>query len=419
MAFFRPDSAQKSYLYSSTFAFIIMMKYDFDEIIDRYHTDSIKYDGMQSRRGRSDLLPMWVADADFASCPMIIDRLRHRLEHPILGYTEESAGWRTAITQWLAHRFQWMVQPNELIFIPGIVRGIAYVLLHGCTAGTKVGMFSPVYMPFFQVPEAFGIEVIQSRLKLIDGRYEPDFERLEYDLRGCKYFILSNPHNPGGRVWTADELSRMADICHRLGVTVISDEIHADLTLPGHRHIPFATVSDTARRISISFLSPSKAFNIPGLASSYAVISNEELRRPFLQYMEGGEFAAGHSFAYIAVEAAYTPEGEQWLTDMLAYVQDNIDYTIAYLAEYIPEIRPMRPEASYLIFLDCRGLDLDADGINRLFEEQAGLALNDGRAFGPGGEGFMRLNVACPRSVLTRALNQLRQAVEHHRNTVF
>lgn len=388
------------------------MQYNFDELIDRRGSNSIKYDDLKNRWGRTDLQPMWVADGDFASCPVVMERLRERLAHPVLGYSLEPEGWRPAIERWMQQRYAWTVDPKDLMFIPGIVRGIAYVLVHACKRGDSVCMFSPVYMPFFQVPAAYDIVVKRSPLRLVDGRYEIDFDNLAKALEGCKYFILSNPHNPGGRVWEAWELVRIADLCAKAGAKVISDEIHADLTLPGHRHIPFATVSETAQKISISFFSPSKAFNIPGLASSYAIIPKPELRMPFNRFMTGGEFNVGHLFAYIATEAAYTPEGEEWLNQLLHYLQANIDFAIDYIKRKISGIAPMRPEASFLIFLDCRGLGLDDDALGKLFVDGARLALNEGRTFGPGGEGFMRLNVACPRTVLAQALEQLSHAVK-------
>ncbi|SUB88311.1 Cystathionine beta-lyase PatB [Porphyromonas macacae] len=387
------------------------MKYNFDTVIDRHNTNSVKYDDLQARWGRTDLLPMWVADADMASCPIVIDKLKERLEYPVLGYSLEPEGWRSAIQAWLSRRYHWKIEKEELMFIPGIVRGIAFILVHFCKPGDKVAMLSPVYMPFFDVPKAYDIEVVQRPLKLVDGRYEVDFELLDRDTRDAKFFILSNPHNPGGRVWTPGELRRMAEICSKNNCIVISDEIHADLTLPGHVHTPFASVSNTARDNSISFLSPSKAFNIPDLTSSYVVIPNKEIRRSFERFMTGGEFNIGYLFAYLAVEAAYTPEGEEWLNEFLQYIQANIDYAVDCIHRNIPGIVPMRPEASFLIFLDCRGLGLDADGINRLFVEDARLALNDGRSFGPGGEGFMRMNVACPRATLEKALKNLAKAV--------
>ena len=270
----------------------------------------------------------------------------------------------------------------------------------------------PVYHPFFLVTQKNEREVVYSPLVLKDGQYHIDFDCFRRDVQGCKLLILNNPHNPGGRVWTKEELSQIADICYESGTLVISDEIHADLTLPPYKHPTFALISEKARMNSLVFMSPSKAFNMPGLASSYAIIENDELRHRFQTYMEASEFSEGHLFAYLSVAAAYS-HGTEWLEQVVAYIKRNVDFTETYLKEYIPAIKMIRPQASYLIFLDCRALGLNQDQLNRLFVEDAHLALNDGTTFGKEGEGFMRLNIACPRAVLEQALKQLEQAVRN------
>ena len=268
----------------------------------------------------------------------------------------------------------------------------------------------PVYHPFFLVTQKNEREVVFSPLVLKDEQYYIDFNRFRQDIQGCKLLILSNPHNPGGRVWTKEELSQIADICYESGTLVISDEIHADLTLPPYKHPTFALISEKARMNSLVFMSPSKVFNMPGLASSYAIIENDELRHRFQTYMEASEFSEGHLFAYLSVAAAYS-HGTEWLDQVVAYIKGNVDFTETYLKEHIPAIKMIRPQASYLIFLDCRALGLNQEELNRLFVEDAHLALNDGTTFGKEGEGFMRLNVACPRATLEKALKQLEQAV--------
>lgn len=268
----------------------------------------------------------------------------------------------------------------------------------------------PVYHPFFLVTQKNEREVVFSPLILKDGQYHIDFNRFRKDVQGCKLLVLSNPHNPGGRVWTKEELSQIADICYESGTLVISDEIHADLTLPPYKHSTFALISEKARMNSLVFMSPSKAFNMPGLASSYAIIENDELRHRFQKYMEASEFSEGHLFAYLSVSAAYS-HGTEWLDQVVSYIKGNVDFTETYLKEHIPAIKMIRPQASYLIFLDCRELGLNQKELNRLFVEDAHLALNDGTTFGKEGEGFMRLNIACPRAVLEQALKQLEQAV--------
>lgn len=386
------------------------MKYNFDEVIERRGTDSVKWDGVKNIWGSDDLIPMWVADMDFRTPPFVIEALRKRLEHEILGYTFACEEWYTSIFDWLQRRHQWEVTREMLTFVPGIVRGQAFALQCFTNPGDKVMVMTPVYHPFFLVTERMGREVVYSPLDLYDGHYQIDFERFSKDIQGCKVLILCNPHNPGGRVWTVEELRRIAAICKDNGVLVISDEIHADLTLPPYKHYPFATVSEAAAQISLTFMAPSKAFNMPGLCSSYAIVVDEELRNRFQTFMEAGEFSEGHLFAYIGTAAAYM-HGEEWLEQMLDYIQGNIDFTDNYLKTYIPQIKMIRPQASYLVFLDCRALHLNQEDLTILFSDKAHLALNDGRMFGKPGEGFMRLNIGCPRSVLEQALRQLAEAL--------
>ena len=388
------------------------MTYDFDELLERRGTDSVKWDGVRDVWGRDDLLPLWVADMDFRTPPFVMDALQRQLSGGVLGYTRPCADWAPAICDWLLRRHGWQVETGWISFVPGIVRAQALALLCFTRPGDRVAVMNPVYHPFFLVTQRLEREVVFSPLVLRDGHYHIDYARLEQDLDGCRVLILCNPHNPGGRVWTEDELRRVADICLRRGVMVLSDEIHADLTLPGYRHHPFATVSPQAAAISLTFMAPSKAFNMPGLASSYAIAVDPSIRRRFQTFLEAGEFGEGHMLAYVGCAAAYR-EGEEWLGQLLAYLQGNIDFTEQFLKERIPAIGMIRPQASYLIFLDCRRLGLPQPELVNLFVDKAHLALNDGTMFGRGGEGFMRLNVGCPRSVLRRALEQLEEAVSH------
>lgn len=388
------------------------MQYNLDEPIDRRGTDSMKWDALPTFFGRTDLTPFWVADMDFRTPDCVLDTLKKRLEHEVLGYTTPAKSWATSIVAWLRRKHGWEVDEPAISFVPGIVRGLAYALLCFTEKGDKVMISSPIYPPFFQVTERLEREVVSIPLLLKEGRYEMDFERIEQAMAGCKLYMLCNPHNPGGRVWSVEELGRLAEICAKHQVLIVSDEIHADLTLPPHTHRPFSTVSEEARARSIVFMSPSKAFNMAGLSASYAVIEDKAIRTRFLRFMEAGEFGAGHLFAYIATAAAYTPEGEAWLNQVLAYVQDNIAYVTHFLEEHLPQIKPMCVEASFLIFLDCRELGLCQKSLVKLFVEEARLALNDGSSFGKEGEGFMRLNVGCPRAELTKALQQLKRAVD-------
>lgn len=385
------------------------MNYNFDEIIDRRGTESIKWDAVNERWGRNDLLPLWVADMDFRTPPFIMEALRKRLEHEVLGYTFACESWYTSIINWLQQRHGWTIRPDMLTFMPGIVRGLAFAIQCFTEKGDRVMVMPPVYHPFFLVTQKNHREVVYSPLVLRDGQYYIDFDRFRNDVQGCKLLILSNPHNPGGRVWTREELAQIADICAESGTLVISDEIHADLTLPPYKHPTYALVSEKARQNSLVFMSPSKAFNMPGVASSYCIIENDRIRHQFQEFMEASEFSEGHLFAYLTVAAAYS-NGTEWLDQTLAYIQGNIDFTGQFLEKNIPGITMIRPQASYLIFLDCRQLALEQKDLVKLFVEDAHLALNDGAIFGKEGEGFMRLNVACPRSLLEQALNQLKDA---------
>ena len=388
------------------------MKYNFDEIIDRRGTESVKWDAVSERWGRNDLLPMWVADMDFRTPSFVMNALRKRLEHEVLGYTFACEEWYTSIINWLQSRHGWKVKREELTFMPGIVRGLAFAIQCFTEKGDKVMVMPPVYHPFFLVTEKNKREVVYSPLVLRDGQYYIDFDRFRKDIQGCKILILSNPHNPGGRVWTREELEQIAEICYESKTLVISDEIHADLTLPPYQHITFALVSEKARQNSLVFMSPSKAFNMPGLASSYCIIENKEICRCFQEYMEASELSEGHLFAYLSVAAAYS-NGTEWLDQVLAYIQSNIDFTDAFLSEYIPNIKMIRPQASYLVFLDCRTLGLNQKELVDLFVDGAHLALNAGTMFVKEGERFLRLNVACPRSVLEKALKQLKKACDN------
>jgi cystathionine beta-lyase len=385
------------------------MQYNFDQIIDRRGTDALKIDAVPSIWGRNDLMPLWVADMDFATPPFIVEALRRRLDHEVIGYTVRTPQWASSIVAWQQSRYGWEIQPEWLNFVPGIVPGIAFVISCFTEPGDTVLIQPPVYHPYIHVPTNLGRTLRRNRLDLVDGQYQIDFERFERDVRGCKLFLLCHPHNPGGRVWTEEELCRIAEICHREGVIVVSDEIHADLTLPPYQHVPFAKVSAEAAECSITLMSPSKAFNMAGLTSSYSIISNEALRERFHRHLEHSELNLGHAFAFIGVAAAYS-HGTEWLDQMLAYVQGNIDYMEQYLATSLPQVGMIRPQASYLVFLDFRKLGLPQPKLNKLIVEKARLALNDGAMFE--GEGFMRLNAASPRCVIEEAMHRLSDALQ-------
>lgn len=390
-----------------------MSKYNFDQIIDRNGSRSIKIDGLEERFGRADLVSMWIADMDFAVCPEVIEALKNRIAHPIYGYSCPSPDYWDSIINWLNHRHNFKVTKEELTYIPGVVKGIAFALNYFTLKGDKVVIQPPVYHPFKMVIEGNERIVLNNPLRLTDDGYEMDFDHLEKLMieEHPRMMILCNPHNPAGIQWSLDTLRRLATMCRKYGVLVVSDEIHGDLMLYGKSHYPFATVSDDAAAISITFGAPSKTFNIPGLVSSWVVVKNEELRAPFFHWLESNEFNGSTFVATIATEAAYT-YGEEWLAEATAYIEGNIATVIEYCSTKMPQIKAMRPQASFLVWLDCRALGLSQAQLVNKFVNEAGLALNDGTMFGKEGEGFMRLNVACPRSVLVDALDRLSNVIK-------
>lgn len=385
------------------------MNYDFDKVIDRRGTSAIKVDAVQELWGRSDLLPLWVADMDFATAPFVTEAIRQRCENPVLGYTAKPESYYQAIVRWVDSRYGLKAAKEDIQFVPGIVPGIGMALNAFTEPGDKVMIQPPVYGPFAWLNTRNDRTLVTHPLRLVDGCYRMDMDSFRQQVKGCKVFILCNPHNPGGVVWTEEELRQVADICHEEGVLVFSDEIHADLTLPPHKHCPYAMVSEKARQNSVTFMSPSKAFNMPGLTASHALVFNPELRSKFHKYIDACELDLGHVFAFLAVEAAYS-HGTEWLDQCLAYIQGNIDYVDAFTRQHTPKVRVIRPQASYLVWLDCRELGMTQEALTDFFAAKAHLALNDGTSFGEEGRGFMRLNVASPRSVIEQAMRQLADA---------
>lgn len=386
------------------------MKYDFDQIIDRTGSGDLKHSVLQQRYGRADLLPLWVADMDFETPPFITEALRKRLEHSLFGYTVTSDELWDAVADWIEAHHGWHIDKRWLTYIPGVVKGIGMAINVFTSTDEKVIIQPPVYHPFRLTPQGNGRKVVFNPLKLTPDGYEMDFDNLaQVADNKCKILILSNPHNPAGICWKAETLRRLAHFCAERGIIVISDEIHSDMALFGNHHIPFASVSDEAAQCSITFGAPSKTFNIAGIVSSYAIVPNDTLRRRFYTWLEANELNEPHLFAPIATIAAYR-QGEEWRRQMIAYVEDNVRFVENLCADNLPKIKPLRPQASFLVWLDCRELGLNHDQLVSLFVDKARLALNDGAMFGPGGDGFMRLNVGTPRAVLEQALRQLKDA---------
>lgn len=402
------------------------MIYDFDKPVDRKGSGDLKHEVLQVRYGRSDLLPLWVADMDWETPSFITDALKQRMEHSLFGYTVEPKDYWPTVQQWIETHHQWKVEREWMTYIPGIVKGIGMVINFFLKEDEKVIVQPPIYHPFYLTPRGNKREVVWNPLKEktsrshqggsppplgAEGLYEMDFENLEQVCDDkCRLLILSNPHNPAGIVWDRETLQRLAHFAKEHHLIVISDEIHADMALYGNKHIPFASVSDEAAEVSITFGAPTKTFNIAGIVSSWSIIPNPLLREPFYHWLSANELNDPNMFAPIATIAALQ-HGEEWRQQMLQYVEGNIDFLIDFCQEHLPQIKPLRPQASFLVWLDCRDLGLNHKALLDLFINQAHLALNDGEMFGPGGEGFMRLNVGTQRSVLKEALEQLKESI--------
>lgn len=390
------------------------MKYNFDKEIDRKGTNTIKIDRLKGMFGRDDLIPLWVADMDFLSPPAITDAMLKRTEHGVFGYTLPSEGYYSSIINWLSSRHNYKVTQEELTFVPGVVKAFAFAMDVFTKEGDNVIIQPPVYHPFRMVTEDLKRNVVNNPLVLDNGDYKIDFDGLRKIVaeKECKMLIFCSPHNPVGRVWNKEELTELAEICYDNNVLVISDEIHSDFALFGNKHIPFATVSEKARNNSITLMAPSKTFNIAGIVSSFAIIHNAEIKDKYLSFLTPRELDKGTIYAYTATEAAYSKGGE-WLEQAIEYIEGNIKFVDKYLNDNIPQIKVINPESMFLLWLDCRELGLSHNEIVNLFVNKAKLALNSGIMFGPGGEGFMRLNVGVPQAVLKAAMDKLKAAINN------
>lgn len=384
--------------------------FDFDCIIDRSCSGAMKHELLHSLFGRRDLTPLWIADMDFACSPAITEALRHRLDHPIYGYQQVPASYWQSIIDWNRRRHGVTLSEEELTFSSGVVKAIAHCINFFTNPGDGVIIQEPVYNPFRNVTEATGRVVVNNALVPVEDGYEMDFELLEAQMKaGAKLMILCNPHNPAGVQWYPETLRKVADLAKHHGVIVVSDEIHGDLMLWGNAHEPFTEVSPEAAEIGIWLGAPSKTFNIPGFMSSWIAIRNPKLREPFFKWLEANKLNDPSFMATIATEAAYN-QAEDWLDAMLRYVESNIRMVEDFAAVEMPGVRPVRPDASFLVWLDMRGLGISHEQIVDRLVNKAHLALNDGTAFGADARGFMRLNVATPHNVLHRALIAMKEA---------
>jgi len=388
------------------------LTYDFDRRVDRRNTRSYKWDQGEKLFGDKDLLPLWVADMDFLVPPAVQAVLEQRAALGVYGYAIRSDSYFDAIVNWYKRRHGWTIDPKWITDSPGVVTSLSLAVDQFCEPGGQVVLQSPVYYPFYDVIQSNGRVVTKNPLIIRKGRFEMDLEHLESLFIGrAKLLLLCNPHNPGGRVWEREELIKLGELCLKHGVMVVSDEIHCDLVLPGHKYIPFASLSEEIANITITCLAATKTFNLPGLHTSFIVASNASIRRKLEHRINTlGIHMASH-FAQDAVEAAYN-EGEAWLNEMLAYVNGNMEFALEYFVLYLPEVKPLRPEGTYLLWIDCRALGLDVQGLKDLMFKQAKVIFNDGAVFGTEGEGWLRINLACPRLIVEQALKQFCDAAK-------
>ena len=389
-----------------------MGKYNFDEVIDRHGTDCLKYDFGMKRKGRDDLLPLWVADMDFRLPDEILDEFHKRIDHGIFGYTDPLDEYFAAMNHWFSTRYGYTIEPEWVTLGAGIVYALGTSVRAFTEEGDAMMVMQPVYYPFSEVIKNDGRRLVNCQLRYENNHYSIDFEKMEKMIReeGVKALIFCNPHNPVGRVWSAEELEKLGDICVKNGVTVVSDEIHQDFVFKG-KHQVFAGLKKEFQDISITCTSPSKTFNLASMMISNIFIPNPELRRKFRKQLDAAGISQLGVLGLVATEAAYS-KGEEWYQAMHAYVEANINYTKEYVEKYLPGVKMTDLEGTYLVWLDFRKTGLGVEELEDLIIHKAGLWLDSGKIFGKAGEGFQRINVACPRATLTEALERIKKALE-------
>jgi cystathionine beta-lyase len=387
---------------------------NFDEMVPRENTDCYQYDLRKKYFGTDDIIPMWVADMDFKAPEFITAAMEKRLSHGIYGYTFRSDSFYESVIKWLKTRHGWKIKKEWIEFSPGVVPALNLAVLAYTRPGDKVIVQPPVYFPFFSAIKNHGRILVENQLKLRGGRYYMDYKDLESKIDSrVKMMILCSPHNPTGNVWTREELAKLAEICLSNNILMLSDEIHSDLVFGRHRHMPTASLGKDIARNTITFIAPSKTFNLAGLSTSVVISSNMKLLRRFGEILDHVHVGSGNIFGNIATEAAYN-FGQEWLGQLMDYLQGNLDFAVNYLSRNIPMIKPVIPEATYLLWLDCRKLGMDRRQLKKFFIEKAKLGLSDGPVFGKGGSGFQRMNIGCPREKIKMALHRLDKATNDY-----
>jgi len=385
--------------------------WNFDEEINRENTSCIKYDLREEVFGRADVIPMWVADMDFKTPSFITDALASRLKHEILGYTFRSDSYFNSIINWISDRHGWKISREWIEFSPGVVPALNMCTLAYTQKGEGIIIQPPVYTPFHGAVKDHERMLLFNNLLETEEGWMMDFDGLRKLVSpSVKMIIISNPHNPVGRAWRKEELEELVDICYNNGIIIISDEIHSDLILPPNRHVPVASLSEKAAAITVTCMAPSKTFNLAGLSTSSMIIPDPGLMQKYRKTLLSLHMHLGNIFGNVASEAAYT-HGKDWLNDLMPYIQGNVDLVMNYCREHLPDIKPVLPEATYMIWLDCRSMGMSGKELQRFFVDKAGVGMNEGSLFGPGGEGFMRMNLACPRKTLEKALKQIDSAI--------
>ena len=385
--------------------------WNFDEPAGREGTDCIKYDRREETFGVKDIIPMWVADMDFNTPDFVVESLQKRLEHQIYGYSFRSSEYFQSMISWIKTRHNWTVEKEWISFSPGIVPALNFCTLAFTQPGDSIIVQPPVYFPFFSAAESHGRNLIYNRLTESEGKWNMDYNSLIAGIDSkTKMIIISNPHNPVGRVWTPEELNNLADICLKNNILIISDEIHCDLVLPGFTHTPMASLSEKIAENTVTLIAPSKTFNLAGLSTSSVIIKNPVLRKSFNRIVDNLHVGNGNIFGNTASIAAYT-NGHKWLDALLDYIDNNIEFVKDYCGKMIPEIIPVQPEATYMIWLDCRRFGMSGKDLQNFFVHKAGVGMNEGSTFGPGGEGFMRMNIGTTHQTVMKAMEQIERAV--------